>query len=427
MNIFQPTISGSLTVSGAVFIPTLVTSSVSHLVMYDTSSGQIYYTASSAVGGGGSGTGFPFSGSAIITGSLLVSQSGITVTGSISSTGGFTGSLQGTASFASTASFVSNAFIQGGNSFGTTALLGTNDTQNLAFETNGITRMLVSSSGVIGIETTTPSASLHISSSQENGMIIEANSLLTGSAALRITQTGTGSALIVEDATNPDATAFVIRYDGRVGIGYANSTSGLANLGYPLSVNGIIFCGDFVATTGQANTINPKDSVDLNLSTRPVATTNINLRTGQGSGGVVFTRMIVSGSGDVSILSGSLTVSGSVFATSSWATNALTASYVTGSVFTSANPALSASYALTASYAANAAFNSTSSNVGDGVNTSYTITHNFNTRNLHVTVYSASATYETVYPDIQRPTVNSVTILFANAPTTNQYVVYISQ
>jgi len=53
MNIFQPTITGSLTVSGAVYIPTLETASVFHLVMYNTSSGQLYFTASSAVGGGG--------------------------------------------------------------------------------------------------------------------------------------------------------------------------------------------------------------------------------------------------------------------------------------------------------------------------------------------------------------------------------------
>jgi hypothetical protein len=45
--------------------------------------GQLFITASSAIGGGGSGgSGFPFSGSAVITGSLLVSGSGLTVTGS---------------------------------------------------------------------------------------------------------------------------------------------------------------------------------------------------------------------------------------------------------------------------------------------------------------------------------------------------------
>ena len=43
-------------------------------------------------------------------------------------------------------------------------------------------------------------------------------------------------------------------------------------------------------------------------------------------------------------------ITASLFGTSSWARNSVTASYVTGSVFTSTNPALSASYAATASY-----------------------------------------------------------------------------
>ena len=94
------------------------------------------------------------------------------VLNSLTVSNGITGSLQGTASFASTASFftgtvtsasfattasfVPNTFVQGGNSFGAQALLGTNDTQNLAFETSGSVRMFISSSGIIGINTATP-------------------------------------------------------------------------------------------------------------------------------------------------------------------------------------------------------------------------------------------------------------------------------
>lgn len=39
------------------------------------------------------------------------------------------------------------------------------------------------------------------------------------STALRVTQTGTGAALVVEDEANPDATAFVITNAGNVGVG----------------------------------------------------------------------------------------------------------------------------------------------------------------------------------------------------------------
>jgi hypothetical protein len=42
--------------------------------------------------------------------------------------------------------------------------------------------------------------------------------------ALRITQTGTGNALVVEDSANPDSSAFVITSSGSVGIGSTNPT-----------------------------------------------------------------------------------------------------------------------------------------------------------------------------------------------------------
>jgi hypothetical protein len=49
-------------------------------------------------------------------------------------------------------SFATNAtgaFVQGGNSFGAAALIGTNDNQNINIETNGITRLTVSNTGNI--------------------------------------------------------------------------------------------------------------------------------------------------------------------------------------------------------------------------------------------------------------------------------------
>jgi hypothetical protein len=54
MKIFQPIVTGSLSTSGSVFFPSLVTSSttVSNVVMFGTS-GQLFITASSAIGGGG--------------------------------------------------------------------------------------------------------------------------------------------------------------------------------------------------------------------------------------------------------------------------------------------------------------------------------------------------------------------------------------
>ena len=60
------------------------------------------------------------------------------------------------------------------------------------------------------------------------------SAVFSGSSAselLRITQTGTGNALVVEDSANPDSTPFVVFSDGKVAIGSTTSTgSGLLDI-----------------------------------------------------------------------------------------------------------------------------------------------------------------------------------------------------
>jgi hypothetical protein len=59
-------------------------------------------------------------------------------------------------------------------------------------------------------------------------------------------------------------------------------------------------------------------------------------------------------------------------------------------------------------------------NVGDGTNTSYAITHNLNSRDVIVQVYD-NATFDTIYVDTVRTSVNVVTLTFATAPASNAY------
>lgn len=64
--------------------------------------------------------------------------------------------------------------------------------------------------------------------------------------------------------------------------------------------------------------------------------------------------------------------------------------------------------------------------IGDGSNTSYTVTHNLGTQDVIVQLYDASS-LDTVYADVVRTSTSVVTIDFATAPTTNDIRVLISK
>jgi hypothetical protein len=63
--------------------------------------------------------------------------------------------------------------------------------------------------------------------------------------------------------------------------------------------------------------------------------------------------------------------------------------------------------------------------VGNSSDTSFTITHNFGTRDVVVQVYD-NATYDTVIADTVRASTNTVTVSFSTAPATNAYRVVIT-
>ena len=65
------------------------------------------------------------------------------------------------------------------------------------------------------------------------------------------------------------------------------------------------------------------------------------------------------------------------------------------------------------------------SNVGDGTNTTYTITHNLNTKDVIVTIYDNSSPYAEVICDVQHTSTTAITLLFSVAPTSNQYRVVV--
>lgn len=64
-------------------------------------------------------------------------------------------------------------------------------------------------------------------------------------------------------------------------------------------------------------------------------------------------------------------------------------------------------------------------NVGDGSNTSYTVTHSLNTKDVTVAVYDNSSPYAEVICDVQHTSTSAITLLFSVAPTSNQYRVVV--
>lgn len=65
--------------------------------------------------------------------------------------------------------------------------------------------------------------------------------------------------------------------------------------------------------------------------------------------------------------------------------------------------------------------------IGDGTQTSYTVTHNFNTREVVVEVYRESGNFESVLVEVQKTSVNSVTLVFAAAVASNALRVVVAK
>jgi hypothetical protein len=96
----------------------------------------------------------------------------------------------------------------------------------------------------------------------DGATVIAANSTTNG---LQITQTGSGNALLVEDAANPDATPFVVANDGRVVVGYTSALPAILATTPLFQVQTNIGSSDF-ASIGIFNWIAGAQGTTLQLS-----------------------------------------------------------------------------------------------------------------------------------------------------------------
>jgi hypothetical protein len=309
-------------------------------------------TASYALNAGGSG--FPFSGSAIITGSLLVSQSGITVTGSVSSTGGFTGSLFGTSSWAYSASQALTAsYAQYTNyvGFNYTASFTNQSTWNVNHNLNHrfvLIQVFDNSYNKIipsNIELVDNNNATISFPTQESGHVVVS---VGGTAYVNLLSASYASTASYINPLNQHL----------IPAGpYTNNTSSY-DLGSPTAA-----WRDLYVSNGSIKMISGSNSASIQFN----------------DGIVTFTGAAVALPSLSTVPTSSISVSSSYASTASYVQNAVsasyvqtaqtasyvlnavTASYINGSVFTSTNQALSASYSLTASFAPSYVLNSATS------------------------------------------------------------------
>ena len=131
---------------------------------------------------------------------------------------------------------------------GDVLISGITTTTRLNVGTGG-TIINTTSSGLVGIGTTNPGATLNVvpTSTSIAGLF----SGTTSGDMVRITQLGTGNALVVEDSANPDSSPFVVTGIGSVGIGTASPafTADIAGDARVTSTNKMRFGG----TAGTTN------------------------------------------------------------------------------------------------------------------------------------------------------------------------------
>lgn len=130
----------------------------------------------------------------------------------------------------------SSAYVDGGNSYGAAATLGTNDNYALNFETNNTTRMTIDNAGKVGIGTVSPTSFLHIVGSDYGAGAGNASPALTVQGGSGGAANGDGGGISL---TGGSATVFTASSGGNISItGGAGPKGGTVTLAGGMNLAG---------------------------------------------------------------------------------------------------------------------------------------------------------------------------------------------
>lgn len=116
----------------------------------------------------------------------------------------------------------------------------------------------LTTTGAVTATSITSTGAANVGSLVTSGTITATSAVFnvsSSSDAVRITQSGTGQAFVVEDSTNPDASQFVVNNDGNVGIGDSTPSQKLTVTGnIKPSGNLMLSAGQHLALSSDAAT-----------------------------------------------------------------------------------------------------------------------------------------------------------------------------
>ncbi len=221
------TVAGTTTLQNATAIALnapAVTTNATTLALFNTTATTINFAGAAST--------------AINIGPASTTATSINLAGGSADTGctvaGDTGNLTCSGNFVSGSN---QAFVQNGNSMGATAVLGTNDSNSLAFETGGTTKWLIDTTGNLlpNVDDTynIGSDTARVANIYLGGETVHLGASTSDEAT--ISYNNTSDSLIFKNATN-SATAFQIQNASAGSVLNVNTTSSIVTIGIPTMV-----------------------------------------------------------------------------------------------------------------------------------------------------------------------------------------------